>query len=118
MKPARQSLFGFPVPLPKSAYTQVRFAPTLGYTDNPDIPNPPGSITSGRNVCLWQNRLLPRPLLQKLASNNVLADSPTGAFQYNDVSGTFYPIITSKATVAYLSGAAWQGIAYVSGTSK
>src|SRR5512135_1560330 len=118
MKPARQSLFGFPVPLPRSAYTQVRFAPTLGFTDSPDLVNPPGSITSGRNVWIWANRLIPRPRLEMLGTNNILADQPTGAFAYDGVDGAFYPMLASKSTVVYLNGTAWAALTYVSGTSN
>jgi hypothetical protein len=114
----RSSSFGFPVPLPRSAYTQVRFVPNLGYTDSPDLLNPPGSITSGRNIWIWQNRLVPRPRLQQLGTNNVLGDQPTGAFAYYDVSGTNYPMIASKATVAYLNSNTWTPLTYVSGVSN
>lgn len=114
----RSSSFGFPVRLPRSAYTQVRFAPTLGFTDGSDLADPPGSITSGRNVWIWGGVLAPRPRLAPLGSNNVLADRPTGAWNYSDVGGLLYPMIASKGTVAYLAGASWQALTYVSGTSN
>lgn len=114
----RQSLVGFPVKLPKSAYTQVRVAPVDGYTDSPDLQTSPGSITSGRNVWIWQNRLQPRPRLQQLGTSNPLGDAPTGAFVYNDVNGAPYVVVASTDTVSYLNGSTWQPLTYVSGTSN
>ena len=114
----RSSAFGFPVRLPRSTYTQVRFAPTLGFKDGPDLQNPPGSITSGRNVWIWAGSLRPRPRLQQIGTTNVLRDVPTGAWNYNDVQGIAYPMISSRATVAYLQANAWTPLTYVSGTSN
>lgn len=114
----RSSSFGFPVRLPRSAYTQVRFAPTLGYTDSPDLANPPGSITSGQNCWIWQQRLQQRPRLAQLGSNNILHDQPTGAWEYDDVQGLRYPMIASRSTVAYLNTGLWTALTYASGTSN
>lgn len=113
----RQAI-GLPVRLPPSNYTQVRYQPTLGFTDSPDLANPPGSITSGMNVWIWADRLQPRARLLQLGSSNPLGDVPTGAFLYNDVSGVQWPVVSSKATIAYLNGAAWTPLTYVSGVSN
>jgi len=112
----RRHAYGFPVQLPRSAYTQVRFAPVQGFTDAPDLQTAPGSITSGQNCWIWANRLLPRPRLARIGTT-ILGDSPTGAFPYNDISGVEYPVITSRATVMYLSGADWQPLTYVASGS-
>ena len=115
---SRQHAFGFPVRLPRSAYTQVRFAPVAGYSDTPDLQTNPASITSGMNVWIRQNRLLPRPRLARIGTT-VLGDSPTGAFGYFDINGTEYPMLTSKRTVMFLNGADWQALTYVaSGTTN
>lgn len=114
----RSSQWGFPVQLPRSAYTQVRFAPTLGFTASPDLVNPPGSITSGRNLWIWAGRLTPRPRLQFLGDVNILQDQPTGAWEYDDVNGVAWPMITSKRTVAYLNSSTWQALTYVSTSSN
>jgi hypothetical protein len=114
----RQGQFGFPVRLPKSNYTQDRWLPTEGFDDRPDIQLPPGSISSGANIWIWGNRLMPRPRLQQLGTTNPLGDSPVGAFLYVDVSGVEYPVVASKGTYASLVGSTWNKLTYVSGTSN
>lgn len=114
----RSGQFGFPVPLPKSAFTQARWYPTLGYSDSPDIQTEPGSITSGCNIWLWGERLQPRPRLQQLGDVNPLSDVGVGAFLYYDVNGVAYPIVASKGTISILNGGAWTPLVYQSGTSN
>ena len=113
----RQGLYGFPVKLPKSAYTQERVIPTKGYTDLPDISAGPSSIVSGQNVWIWQERLTPRPRLLAV-DGNALNDVPTGAFTYFDVNGIAYPVIASQGTFAYLSSGSWTALTYNSGVSN
>lgn len=114
----RQNQYGFPVRLPRSNFTQDRFYPTEGYSDNPDIQTTPGSITSGQNIWIWQNRLQTRPRLQQLGSTNPLSDTPTGAFLYQDVAGVTFPVVSSRATFSILLGSDWQPLTYVSGVSN
>jgi len=114
----RSSSYGFPVRLPRSNYTQIRFTPTDGFDDQADIQSSPGSLSSGQNVWIWQGKLTPRPRLAQLGTSNPLADQPVGAFIYDDVGGARYPVVASKGTISYLDGTTWTALTYVSGTSN
>ncbi|KKK80691.1 hypothetical protein LCGC14_2820970 [marine sediment metagenome] len=110
--------FGFTRPTrPRSATTSVRFIPTEGFTELPDIEAPPGSITSGQNVWIRHGRLEPRWRLQQ-AADNILNDLPTGAFDYDDVGGARFPVVASQDTVAFLNNDSYVSLQYVSGTSN
>ncbi len=110
--------FGFTRPSrPRSTTTSVRFIPTEGFTELPDIEAPPGSITSGQNVWIRRGRLEPRWRLEQ-AADNILSDLPTGAFNYDDVGGARFPVVTSQGTVAFLDNESYVSLQYVSGTSN
>lgn len=101
---------------PRSETTSIRFVPTEGYTELPDIEAAPGSITSGQNVWIRRGRLEPRWRLEQ-AADNILNDLPTGAFDYDDVGGARFPVVTSQDTVAFLDNDSYVSLQYVSGVS-
>ena len=101
----------------RSATTSTRFIPVEGFTELPDIEAPPGSITSGQNIWIRRGRLEPRWRLQQ-AADNILNDTPTGAFDYDDVGGARFPVVTSQDTVAFLDNDSYVSLQYVSGTSN
>lgn len=105
--------FGIPPKLPRSNYTQLRFTAVEGYSDLPDLQATPGSLISSRNIWLWAGRLLPRPRLAQFGDINVLQETPTGAFVYNDVMGQDFPMAYSSDTVAYYHGGTWSGLSYL-----
>ena len=110
--------FGFTRPTrPRSTTTSIRFIPTEGFTELPDIEAPPGSITSGQNVWIRRGRLEPRWRLEQ-AADNILSDLPTGAFDYDDVGGARFLVVTSQDTVAFLDNESYVSLQYVSGTSN
>lgn len=110
--------YGLPQPLPRSTFTVGQFAPTLGYVAAPGIPTPLGSLVSAQNVVVYDNRLEPRPRLARFGTGNVWADTPNGAFHYDDIGGSRYPVITSRSTVAFLADSgAWTALTYASGAS-
>ncbi|KKN17318.1 hypothetical protein LCGC14_0967070 [marine sediment metagenome] len=110
--------FGFTRPTrPRSTSTSVRFVPVGGFTELPDIEAAPGSITSGQNVWIRRGRLEPRWRLEQ-AADNILSDLPAGAFDYDDVGGARFPIVTSQGTVAFLDNDSYVSLQYVSGTSN
>jgi hypothetical protein len=113
---SRKLPYGVPIPPPRSVFTQERVVPDRGYTDLPDILAGPTSVISGQNCWLWQERVTPRPRLVNI--QNCLADIPTGAFQYYDVTGTQFPMLFSRSTAAYQSGGTWNPLTYVSGVSN
>ncbi len=102
---------------PRSTNTSVRFAPTAGFTEQPDIAAPLGSIVSGQNVWVQPGTLEPRWRLS-IAADNLLNDTPTGAFLYDDVDGSVFPIVASQGTVAFLDNDSYTSLRYVSGTSN
>ena len=109
----RYSRYGVPLPMPKSQFTTGRFTPTVGYTNLPDIQAPLGSLVSAQNVWVRDGRLEPRTRLARLGTNNAWNDVPNGAFPYDDIGGTKYPVVTSQDTVAYLNGDTWSALSYV-----
>ncbi|KKM91687.1 hypothetical protein LCGC14_1226020 [marine sediment metagenome] len=102
---------------PRSTNTTVRFAPTAGFTEQPDIAAPLGSITSGQNVWVRPGTLEPRWRLEQTA-DNILNDVPVGAFLYDDVDGSVFPVVASTGTVAFLDFNSYVSLQYVSGVSN
>lgn len=99
-----------------SSTTFQTFVPVAGFTELPEISAALGSTTSAQNFWTRQGRLTPRDRLEDLA-DNVLSDTPTGAFQYEDIDGTRYPVVASSETFAYLSETSYIGLTYVSTAS-
>ncbi|KKM05699.1 hypothetical protein LCGC14_1751450 [marine sediment metagenome] len=102
---------------PQSQRLEEFFAPTSGFTNVPAIVAPPSSIVSGENVWVFAGRIEPRWRLEETASN-VFSDRPNGAFDYDAIDGTIFPIVTSAGTVAVLVGDAYSTLGYVSGVSN
>lgn len=109
----RRAAFGVPISVPRSVQTTLRFTPTLGYTELPDVQAPPTSLTSAANMWVRQGRLAPRWRWSSGVTNNVLNDVPVGAFLYHDVAGNEYPVVASEATVAYCDQQTMIGLTYV-----
>lgn len=115
----RQSRYGVPVRLPKSITTVARVAPILGWTPFPDLEAPVGSLVSASNLWVRDKRLETRHRLAALGTSNPWHDIPNGAFPYDDIAGTTYPVVTSASTVAYLAdGGTWTPLTYASSLSN
>jgi hypothetical protein len=107
-----------PIPSrPPSRVTTNLMDPTLGYVDGPYGSVPPGSLVSGQNCWRVNTEAQCRWGLSPLGATNPIGGQPIGAFLYDDLNGTEYPVIGSRDTVAYLEGSEWVPLTYVSGTS-
>src|SRR5437773_12213783 len=98
----RRSQYGFPIRLPKSVTRTARVAPILVWTPIPDLEAPIGSLVSAQNLWVRDKRLETRHRLAALGAANPWNDVPNGAFSYDDIAGTTYPVVTSASTVAFL----------------
>jgi hypothetical protein len=85
----------------------------------PDVLADPSSIISGQNVYYRRGRAEPRSRLSQLGTDVPTVDVANGAFQYSDLDGTEYQLVTSKGTVSFLNtDNSWDSVVYVSGTSN
>ena len=102
---------------PDSRRHEEFFSPTSGFTELPLTLAPPSSIVSGQNIWIRSGRMEPRWRLS-IVADNILNDLPTGTFDYDDVGGASFPVVTSQDTVAFLDNDSYVSLQYVSGTSN
>lgn len=123
---ARGSRFGYYARGARSTTTFTFFAPLAGFTTAEDVLAPPSSMISGANVWRENNAMRPRARLTLMGQNaegssfgaTPSPDVINGAFLYQDLDGSAYPVVMSKDTVSFLESPSWMTMNYASGLSN
>lgn len=120
MSRTRRTQFGYRRRRPTSDQTHVGFKP-LGWSDQPDVDAPVGSMQSGQNMWLEQGRMRPRSRLSTIGDTNIATPifAPVqGSFLHDDIDGVQYAMAVSSVTVSFLElTGSWVSLNYASGAS-
>src|SRR6185503_8838057 len=90
--------------------------PTGGVdVSQPSVDAPLGSTPSSENFIMREGALECRPALQ-LRNNNPqpLSVPVTGGWEFTDVLGNRFPVVSGTSTLAWFSNGSWSQLSYVS----
>lgn len=112
----RQSLFGHPLPFPRSKTTVLIVEPTLGFNaSQPETDLPLGQTPEVVNFTMRDGALEPRSRLSTVLTNpRPMAITVTGGYEAISSLGTFYPVISGTTRWAWYSNTSWSVLSYVS----